>query len=37
MAASGKVHMISTKYFMYINQEYYVIYLQNRKFMQFIL
>ena len=33
MAASGKVHVISTKYFMYINQRYYVIYLQNIKFM----
>ena len=33
MAASGKVQVISTKYFMYINWEYYVIYLQNMKFV----
>ena len=37
MAASGKVHVISTKYFMCINQEYYVIYLRNMKFVQLIL
>ena len=33
MAASQKVHMILTKYFMCINQEHYVIYLQNIKFV----
>ena len=32
MAACGKLHVISTKYFMCINQEYNVIYLQNMKF-----
>ena len=32
MAASRKVHVISTKYFMCINQGYNVIYLQNMKF-----
>ena len=33
MAASGKVQVISTKYFMYINWGHYVIYLQNKKFV----
>ena len=37
MAASRKVHVISTKYFMCINCGYYMIYLQNIKFMQSIL
>ena len=37
MAASGKVQVISTKYFMYINQGHYVIYLQNIKFERLIL
>ena len=37
MAASEKVHMISTKYFRGINQGQYVIYLQNMEFMQLIL
>ena len=37
MAASQKVHMISTKYFICINQEYNVIYLQNMKFVHSIL
>ena len=37
MAISEKVHVISTKYFMCINQEYYVIYLPNIKFLQLIL
>ena len=37
MAASQKVHVISTKYFMCINQEYYVICLQNMKFVQSIV
>ena len=37
MAASGKIQVISTKYFMYINQGYYVINLQNMKFVQLIL
>ena len=37
MAASRKVHVILTKYFMCINQGYYVIYQQNMKFMQLIL
>ena len=32
MAASRKVHVISTKYFMCINQGHNVIYLQNMKF-----
>ena len=32
MATSQKIHVISTKYFMYINQKYNVIYLQNIKF-----
>ena len=34
MAASQKVHVILTKYFMCINQEHNVIYLQNMKFEQ---
>ena len=37
MAASRKVHMISTKYFMCINQGHYMIYLQNMKFERLIL
>ena len=37
MTVSQKVHMILTKYFMYINQGHYVIYLQNMKFVQLIL
>ena len=37
MAASQKVYVILTKYFMCINQGYYVIYLQNMKFELFIL
>ena len=37
MAASGKVQVISTKYFMCINWGHYVIYLQNIKFVQLIL
>ena len=37
MAASRKLHMISTKYFMYINWGYYVVYLQNIKFVYLIL
>ena len=37
MAASQKVYVVSTKYFMCINQGYYVIYLQNMKFELFIL
>ena len=37
MAASRKVQLISTKYFMCINWEQYVIYLQNKKFVQLIL
>ena len=37
MAASHKLHEISTKYFMGINQRHYVIYLQNMKFVQLIL
>ena len=37
MAASGKVHVISTKYFMCINWGHYVIYRQNMKFVQLIL
>ena len=32
MAASRKVHVISTKYFMCINRGHNVIYLQNMKF-----
>ena len=34
MAASRKVHVISTKYFMCINWGHNVIYLQNMKFNQ---
>ena len=37
MAANQKVYVISTKYFMCINWGYYVIYLQNMKFVQLIL
>ena len=37
MAASQKVHVILTKYFMGINQGHYVIYLQNMKFVLLIL
>ena len=37
MAASQKKHVTSTKYFMYINQKHYVIYLQNMKFIWSIL
>ena len=37
MAASGKVQVISTKYFMCINWGHYVIYLQNMKFERLIL
>ena len=37
MAVSQKLHEISTKYFMGINQGHYVIYLQNMKFVQLIL
>ena len=37
MAISQKVYVILTKYFMCINQEHYVIYLQNIKFELFIL
>ena len=37
MAASHKLHEISTKYFMGINRGHYVIYLQNIKFVQLIL
>ena len=37
MAASEKVHMISTKYFMGINWGHYAIYLQNMKFVRLIL
>ena len=37
MSASGKVHVILTKYIKYINQRYYVIYLQNMKFVWLIL
>ena len=37
MAASQKVHVISTKCFMCINWGHYVIYLQNMKFVQSIL
>ena len=36
MAASQKVHGLLTKYLMYINQGYYVIYLKNMKFMKLI-
>ena len=34
MAISQKVHVISTKYFIYINRRHNVIYLQNMKFEQ---
>ena len=37
MAASQKVHVILTKYFIHINWGHYVIFLQNIKFMQLIL
>ena len=37
MAASEKVHVISTKYFICINWGHYVIYLHNIKFVQLIL
>ena len=37
MAASQKVHVILTKYFMCINQGHNVIYLQNRKFVRLIV
>ena len=37
MADSQKVHVISTKYFIYINQKHNVIYLQNMKFEQLIV
>ena len=37
MAASRKVQLISTKYFMCINWGHYIIYLQNKKFVQLIL
>ena len=37
MAACQKVHEISTKYFMGINWDHYVIYLQNMKFVRLIL
>ena len=37
MAASRKVQVILTKYFICINQEHYVIYLQNIKFERLIL
>ena len=37
MAASQKVHEISTKYCMGINWGHYVIYLQNMKFVRLIL
>ena len=37
MAASGKVQVIMSKYFMYINRGNYVIYLQNMKFERLIL
>ena len=37
MAASWKVHIISTKYFMCIYQGHYVVYLQNIKFLWSIL
>ena len=36
MTASQKVNKISTEYFIDINQEYYVIYLQNMKFVKLI-
>ena len=37
MATSGKIQVISTKYFIYISQKYYVIYLQNIKFVWLIV
>ena len=37
MAVSRKVHVISTKYFICINQGSYVIYLQNMKFVHLIV
>ena len=37
MAASQEVHVISTKYFMCINQGHYMIYLQNMMFERLIL
>ena len=37
MAATQKVHIILTKYFMCIYRGHYVIYLQNMKFLQSIL
>ena len=37
MDAHQKVHVILTKYFMCINQEHNVIYLQNMKFEQLII
>ena len=37
MAASQKVHVILTKYFMCINQGHNVIYLQNMKFERLIV
>ena len=37
MDTSGKIHVISTKYFIYINWRYYVIYLQNMKFVRLII
>ena len=37
MAASRKVQLISTKYFIYFNWGQYVIYLQNKKFVQLIV
>ena len=37
MATNQKVHVILTKYFICINGKYYVIYLQNIKFVQLIL
>ena len=37
MADCQKVHVISTEYFMGINQGHYMIYLQNMKFLRSIL
>ena len=37
MAATRKIHVILTKYFMCIYHWHYVIYLQNMKFLQSIL
>ena len=37
MAASGKVQVISTKNVMCINWGHYVMYVQNKKFVQLIL